>query len=118
MDQSSATSAAFILLLNEVTTDLFDVAVTGSGEAQIALLWDGDRGALREAREALVSGSAPADIWRLLYALDTTGRQEFSDVVGCVAICAGYAVSVDVEGGGRSGVAESLGVVGRAFRWP
>ena len=29
-------------------------------------------------------------------------------MVSCVAICAGYAVSVDVEGGGRFGVAESL----------
>ena len=34
--------------------------------------------------------------------------EECWDVVGGVAICAGYAVSVDVEGGGRSGVAESL----------
>lgn len=74
LDQSSPTSAAFVLLLNEVTTDLFDIAVTGFGEAQIALRWDGDRGALREAREALVSGGAPADVWKLLYALDTTGR--------------------------------------------
>jgi len=28
--------------------------------------------------------------------------EEFGDVVGGVAVCAGYAVSVDVEGGGRS----------------
>jgi hypothetical protein len=35
--------------------------------------------------------------------------EEFCDVVGGVAICAGNAVSVDVESGGRSGVAESLG---------
>lgn len=35
--------------------------------------------------------------------------EEFGDVVGGVAIRAGYAVSVDVQGGGRSGVAESLG---------
>ena len=74
MDQSSPTSAAFVLLLNEVATDLFDIAVTGFGDAQIALRWDGDRGALREAREALVSGGAPADVWELLHALDTTGR--------------------------------------------
>lgn len=75
LDQSSPTSAAFVLLLNEVTTDLFDIAVTGFGEAQIALGWNGDRGVLREAREALVSDGTPADVWGLLYALDTTGRR-------------------------------------------
>ena len=41
-------------------------------------------------------------------ALSSAG-EEFGDVVGGGAICAGYAVSVDVEGGGRSGMAESLG---------
>jgi hypothetical protein len=35
--------------------------------------------------------------------------EELGDVVGGVAVCPGYAVSVDVEGGGRSGVAEALG---------
>lgn len=74
LDQSSPNSAAFVLLLNEVTTDLFSVAVTGFGEAQIALHWDGDRGVLREAREALVSGVRPADIWKLLQALEGSGR--------------------------------------------
>jgi DNA helicase-2/ATP-dependent DNA helicase PcrA len=74
LDQSSPNSAAFVLLLNEVTTDLFDIAVTGFGEAQIALRWDGDRGALREAREALVSGATPADIWKLLHSLEESGR--------------------------------------------
>ncbi|HQZ33355.1 MAG TPA: UvrD-helicase domain-containing protein [Ilumatobacteraceae bacterium] len=74
LDQTSPASAAFVLLLNEVTTELFNVAVTGFGEAQIALRWDGDRGALREAREALATGGSPADIWKLLHALDQSGQ--------------------------------------------
>ena len=65
----------FVLLLNEVTTDLVDIAVTVFVDAQIALRSDGDRGVLREAREALASGGTPADVWGLLYALDTTGRR-------------------------------------------
>jgi DNA helicase-2/ATP-dependent DNA helicase PcrA len=73
LDQSSPNSAAFVLLLNEVTTDLFSVAVTGFGEAQIALRWDGDRRALREAREALVSEGTPAEIWSLLHSLEQSG---------------------------------------------
>lgn len=75
LDQSSPNSAAFVLLLNEVTTDLFDIAVTGFGEAQIALRWDGDRGVLREAREALVSGGTAEEIWELLHALESSGRR-------------------------------------------
>ncbi len=75
LDQSSPNSAAFVLLLNEVTTDLFNIAVTGFGEAQIALRWDGDRGALREARAALVSGGTLAEIWKLLYSLEQSGRR-------------------------------------------
>lgn len=60
-------SAALLLLLNEVTTDRFGVAVTGFGEASALLNWDGDRTRLSEALRALADPSAPPEaIWTAL----------------------------------------------------
>lgn len=59
-------SAALLLLLNEVTTDRFGVAVTGFGEAVGFLGWDGDRSRLGDALAELVSGGDSDRIWSAL----------------------------------------------------
>ncbi|HEX2040884.1 MAG TPA: UvrD-helicase domain-containing protein [Acidimicrobiales bacterium] len=59
-------SAALLILLNEVTTDRFGVAVTGFGEAAALLGWDGDRSRLVDAVGELAGGGDEQAIWTAL----------------------------------------------------
>jgi DNA helicase-2/ATP-dependent DNA helicase PcrA len=59
-------SAGLLLLLNEVTTDRFGVAVTGFGEAAAFLGWDGDRGRLADALRELAASGGEQAIWAAL----------------------------------------------------
>lgn len=62
-------SAALLLLLNEVTTDRFDVAVTGFAEASAFIGWTGDRLQLQGALVALADHTASnTDVWVALAA--------------------------------------------------